>query len=136
MSNKFKVGDRIKTPASDRVGYCYASVTSVDTEVTPYHTESVYTVVWEHHNYSSHQYKASEVDSLWKLADICLAVDMTIKLPTRDVKILSQIYKLADVQKIEYVDSMIILNVKATTFQADRIKRLMVKIPSLDKAIS
>ena len=81
MSNKFKVGDRIKTPASDRVGYCYASVTSVDTEVTPYHTESVYTVVWEHHNYSSHQYKASEVDSLWKLADICLAVDMTIKLP-------------------------------------------------------
>ena len=63
-------------------------------------------------------------------------VDMTIKLPTRDGKILSQIYKLADVQKIEYVDSMIILNVKATTFQADRIKRLMEKISSLDKAIS
>jgi GTP-binding protein HflX len=52
-------------------------------------------------------------------------VQLTIKLSTKDSKTLSRIYELADVSNVDYVDSQVILDVKSTPFQADRIKQLV-----------
>jgi len=52
-------------------------------------------------------------------------VELTITIPTDKSKTLSQIYDLADVVNVEYLDSRAVLKLKSTLQNANQIKRLV-----------
>ena len=57
-------------------------------------------------------------------------VEFTITVPTDESKTLSQIYDLADVLKVEYLDSRAVLKLKSTTQNADQIQRMVSECSS------
>jgi len=54
-------------------------------------------------------------------------IEFDVSMPAKESKRISQIYDLADVLKVEYIDSFVRLRLKSTPAKANQIKRMSVK---------
>jgi hypothetical protein len=80
MDSKFKVGDKIKAPSSDRMGWHFATIQKIEA-LAKNNFDVVYWVEWYHYPDKTFDYRAADVEDLWELADPCPVVNMTITLP-------------------------------------------------------